>query len=191
MAGLLILRDEMAAAPLAYRLLAEAAGAFARVRAPDVRGLLGDVATEVYRLTRRAASSEADFVRRMAAAAPALVERLGRIGTRLDALDEALGGPSEGELMQALARLERASAAPGADRAALAAARRDLEASLERRHATEQERARLAAALCTMLGRLRVVCRRALALPTVEEQEARAVEAAAAELDAFLASPPV
>jgi hypothetical protein len=193
--GILTLREQPAAVPAAERLLEAAAGAGARVRAPEVRALLADVAAEVYRLTRRAgalgarrgaASSEADLVQRTAAAAPALVGRVERVATFLDALDGALEGPSEGELMQSLARLERAAAAPGADRDVAAAARRDLEATLERRHAAEHERARLSAALCGLLGRLRAVYRRVGALETLDEQEARALEAASAELDAFL-----
>jgi serine/threonine protein kinase len=194
-AGIVCLRQQIAAVPVADRLLADAAGAAARVRAPEVRALLGDVATEVYRLTRRAAqlggeatapSSEAALLGRMAAAAPALVDRLAGVAARLDALDDALAGPSEGELMQTLARLERAARAPGADRDALAAARRDADAALDRRHAAEGERARLSAALCQTLGRLRAVCRQALALETLDEREARAVEASSAELEAFL-----
>ena len=104
---------------------------------------------------------------------------------RLDDLDAALAGQSEGELMQTMARLERAAAAPDADRAALAATRRDLETALDRRHATEQERARLSAKLCQLLGHLRLVYRQALTMETPVELEARALEAASAELDAL------
>ncbi len=74
------------------------------------------------------------------------------MAARLDDLDAALEGQTEGELMQTMARLERAAAAPGADRMALGATRRDLETALERRHAAEQERARLSAKLCQLLG---------------------------------------
>jgi hypothetical protein len=198
-AGLLRLRERPAPMPLAGKLLEDGASAMAKVRAPDVRALLGDVATELYRITLRAeqlgakssgASSEADLLRRTAAAAPALIERLRRMATRLDDLDAALDGQSEGELMQTMARLERAAAAPGADRAALGATRRDLEAALERRHATEQERARLSARLCHLLGELRLVYRRAVTMKTPAEQEARAIEAASAELDALLVAAP-
>jgi hypothetical protein len=198
-AGIFRLREQLAAVPAAERLLEAAAGAGARVRAPEVRALLAAVAAEVYRLTRRAGalgarqgapSSEADLLRRTAAAAPALVERLARFATFLDAFDRALDGPSEGELMQSLARLERAAAAPGADRDGVAAARRDLEATLDRRHAAEHERARLSAALCGLLGHLRAVYRRVSALQTLDEQEAHALEAAAAELDHFLSPSP-
>ena len=162
--------NEIAAGPVADAVLAGAAGTLEAVRAPEVRALLGDVATELYRLTRRVEQlganrrrrpSEVDLLRRTADAAPALIERLRRMAARLDDLDAALEGQSEGELMQAMARLERAAAAPGADRAALAASRRDLEATLERRHATEQERARLSAKLCQLLGQLRLVYRQA------------------------------
>ena len=91
--------------------------------------------------------------------------------------------------MQTMARLERAAAAPDADRAALAATRRDLEAALDRRHATEQERGRLSAKLCQLLGHLRLVYRQALTMETPVELEALALEAASAELDALLAAP--
>jgi len=197
--GHLRLRDQLEPMPVASRLLEDGAAAMARVRAPDVRALLGDVATELYRITRRAEelgtraagpSSEADLLRRTADAAPALVERLRRMAARLDDLDTALDGQTEGELMQTMARLERAAAAPGADRIALAATRRDLETALERRHATEQERARLSARLCHLLGELRVVYRRAVTMKTPAEHEAHALEAASAELDALLIAAP-
>jgi len=93
---------------------------------------------------------------------------------------------SEGELMQQLARLERAATAPDADRGALAATRRDVEATLERRAHAERERARLSAALCQLLGELRQVCRRALALEVFDDDASSALAAASAELDAFL-----
>jgi serine/threonine protein kinase len=196
--GQLRLRERLAPMPVASKLLEDGAAAMARVRAPDVRALLGDVATELYRITRRAEelgsksagpSSEADLLRRTADAAPALIERLRRMAVRLDDLDTALDGQTEGELMQTMARLERAAAGPGADRATLAATRRDLETALERRHATEQERARLSARLCHLLGELRLVYRRAVSMKTPAEQEARALETASAELDALLAAP--
>jgi hypothetical protein len=193
--GLLRLREQLAPVPAAERLLADAAGVSTRVKAPEVRALLGDVSVEVFRLARRAAqiggreaapSSEADLLRRMSAAAPALMERLAGVAARLDALDAALEGTSEGELMQALARNERAAAAQGADAEALRAARRDAETALERRHDAEHERARLAAGLCALLGRLRHVYRRAATLTTLDEREAAEVEAASAHLDAWL-----
>jgi len=192
------LRPQIAPMPAADGFLASVAGGGAQIRAPEVRALLGDVATELYRLARRAeemgarspaASSEADLFRRTVAAAPALIEGLRRMAARLDDLDAALDGQTEGELMQALARLERAAGAPGADRAALAATRKDVEATLERRHAAEQERARLSARLCQLLGNLRVVYREAGTMETAADREARAVEAAGAELDALLAAP--
>ena len=108
------------------------------------------------------------------------------MASRLDDLDAALDGQTEGELMQTLARLERAAAAPDADRAAVAATRRDVEASLERRHAAEQERACLSAKLCQLLGHLRLIYRQALTMDTIADQEARALEAASADLDALL-----
>ena len=189
------LRPQDAAMPAADSFLASAAGTGARIRDPEVRALLGDVATELYRLARRAeqvaaasrgGSSEGELLRRTIAAAPALLDGLRRMASRLDDLDAALDGQTEGELMQTLARLERAAAAPDADRAAVAATRRDVEASLERRHAAEQERACLSAKLCQLLGHLRLVYRRALTMDTIADQEARALEAASADLDALL-----
>jgi hypothetical protein len=195
--GLLELRDDIEAQPAAEALLAGAAGAASAVRAPEVRALFADVATELYRLTRRAeslrasahaASSELALIERTVADAPALTERLRRMAAHLDALDAALEAGSEGELMQTLSRLERSASAPGADREAIATARRDVEATLERRAAAEQERARLSAALCQLLGDLRRIYRHALTLGHFDEGTARALEAASAELDAFVAS---
>jgi len=189
------LRPQVAAMPAADRFLASAAGTSTQIRAPEVRALLGDVATELYRLARRTeqlaaassgASREAELLRRTLAEAPVLLDRLRQMAARLDDLDAALEGQTEGELMQALARLERAATAPGADRAALAATRRDVEATLDRRHAAEQERARLSAKLCQLLGHLRVVYRQAHTMETTADKEARALEAASAELDALL-----
>jgi serine/threonine-protein kinase len=209
--GVFDLRKEIASGPLAESVLARVADTVGAVRAPEVRALLGEVATELYRLTRRAEqlaarssgpsngpsggpsrgpSSELDLLRRTAHAAPALLERLRRMAARLDDLDAALEGQSEGELMQSIARLERAAAAPGADRPALAAARRDLEATLEHRHATEQERARLSAKLCQLLGHLRLVYRQAAEMKALADGEALAIEAATAELDAMLVASP-
>jgi len=193
--GLLELRDSIEAQPAAEALLSDAADAARRVRAPEVRALFSDVAVELYRLTRRAeqlrarslsTSSELALLERAVAGGPALTARLAAMAARLDALDDALATGSEGELMTSLARLERAAAAPEADRAALATTRRDVEASLERRAAAEQERARLSATLCRLLADLRQVYRRALTLETFGETTSRAVEAASAELDALL-----
>jgi hypothetical protein len=194
-AGKLRLRERPEAMPAASRLLVEAKSAAAEVRDADVRALLTDAAAELYRISQRAEmlaarapgpSSEVDLLRRTVDAAPALLARLRRMAARLDDLDDALKGPTEGELMQTMARLERAGAAPGADRTGLAAARRDLETALERRHDAEQERARLSARLCHLLGRLRLVYRAAATMHTTPDREARALEAASTELDALL-----
>ena len=193
--GLLRLRERIAPMQRADRLLNDAGNAARDVKGPDVRALFADVGAELYRLTRRAeqlaaispaASGQAALLRRTTDAAPALLERLRRMAARLDELDAALEGQTEGELMQTMVRLERAAGAPDADRAALVATRRDLETALDRRHAAEQERARLSAKLCQLLGELRLVYRQALTMETSAEQEARALEAAAAELDALL-----
>jgi hypothetical protein len=160
-----------------------------------VRALLADAGTEIYRLTRRAeqqskaAPGEGQLFERTVAVAPALLARIRAIAVRLDDLDRALEGQTEGELMQTMGRLERAAGAPGADRAALAATRRDLDAALERRHAAEQDRARLSAKLCQLLGQLRVIYRQEANTTTAADVEARALEAASAEVEALLAAP--
>jgi serine/threonine protein kinase len=196
--GVLQLREDLEGSPAAEALLSGATGSAARVRAPEVRALFGDVAVELYRLTRRAEhlraerrpSSELALLERTIAAAPVFTERLGRLAERLDALDAALEGASEGELMQTLTRLERAAGAPDADREVLAAARRDIEATLERRTAAEQERARLAAALCQLLGWTRQLYGRASALETLDEVTAGLVEDAASKVERFLLAAP-
>jgi serine/threonine protein kinase len=196
--GVFLLRDDIASGPVAEALLAGATATVGAVRAPEVRALLSDVVTELYRVTRRAEqlaaksagpSSETDLLRRTADAAPALLDGLRRMAARLDDLDAALDGHTEGELMRALARLDRAATVPGADPAALAATRQDVEGTLERRHAAEQERAGLSAKLCQLLGHLRVVYREAATMDTAADRDARALEAASAELDALLAAP--
>ena len=200
MPGLFQLREELAPVPVADHLLLDATGSAARIRAPEVRALFADVSTEIYRLMRRAAqlegrasgslphSTERDLVGRVLLAAPSLLKRLIGLAERLDALDSALEGTTEGELMASIARLERAASAPGAVRSAIEATRRDLEATLERRERTELERARLSARLCELLGRLRGAYQRVRELQTPDDGEAAAMEAASAELDAFLAA---
>ena len=196
-AAIFELREQIAPAPLADDLLRGAAEAVVGIEAPEVRLLVADLGLELYRLTRRATaletrtgipSSEADLVRRAAATAPLLMGRLRQIVDHLGTLDRALAGPSEAELMQALGRIERAATGPGADKDAIASARADATHTLERRHAAEEQRARLAAQLCSLLGRLRLVCRRARKVEMSDDQDARALEAASAELDAFLAA---
>jgi hypothetical protein len=161
-----------------------------------VRELLAEIATELYRLTRRAerrraarpATAAPDLLDETLAAAPPLVERLAGAAARLDTLDAVLEVGSEGELMQGIARLERAAAAPDADREALAAAKRDAEAALERRATAEQDRARLAAALCRLLGDLRRTYRQLREIAASDDAALRALEAARADLDAYLGS---
>jgi hypothetical protein len=193
--GLLTLRGPIDSTPAADAFLAQVGAAAEGVRAQDVRALLADAGTEIYRLTRRAeqqskaAPGEGQLFERTVAVAPALLARIRAIAVRLDDLDRALEGQTEGELMQTMGRLERAAGAPGADRAALAATRRDLDAALERRHAAEQDRARLSAKLCQLLGQLRVIYRQEANTTTAADVEARALEAASAEVEALLAAP--
>jgi hypothetical protein len=196
--GHLQLREQVIALPIADRLLADTAAGLAKIRAPETRRLVAEAASQVYRLSRRAEaiagaggpSSAAGLFQRTLAAAPGLMLRLQKSAATLDDLDVALEGQTEGEIMQALARLDRAAAAPDANRDTLAAARRELDAALKRRHAAEEERARLSAKLCHLLGRLRLLYLQAASMPTLEEREARALEAGSAELDAFLAPRP-
>ncbi len=201
MPGLFQLKDELSPVPVADHLLRDATTSAARIRAPEARALFVDVSTELYRLMRRAAeldrraaqsglqSTERDLVCRALLAAPSLLKRLIDLAERLDRLDAALDGTTEGELMASIARLERAAGAPGAERSVIDAARRDLEATLERRERTELERARLSAKLCELLGQLRGVYQRVRELRTVDDDEAATMEGASAELDAFLAAP--
>jgi hypothetical protein len=199
--GLFELKEHLAPVPVADSLLFDATTSAARIRAPEVRALFADVSTELYRLMRRAAdldrhaaasgfgSTEQDLVNRALLAARPLLQRLIGLAERIDTLDAALAGTTEGELMASIARLERAADAPDADKPGLEATRRDLEATLERRETTELERARLSAKLCELLGRLRTLVQRVYALRTPDEEEAATLEQAAAELDAFLAKP--
>jgi serine/threonine protein kinase len=198
--GLFQLKDDLAPVPIADHLLSDATTSAARIRAPEARALLADASAELYRLMRRAAeldrhavasglaSTEQELVHRALLASRPLLERLCRMAARIDELDAALEGTTEGELMASIARLERAAAAPDAERSALEATRRDLEATLERREGTELERARLSAKLCDLLARLRMLVQRVRALRTPDEEEAATMERATAELDAFLAN---
>jgi hypothetical protein len=200
MPGLFQLKDELGPVPVADHFLLDATRSAARIRAPEARALFADVSTEIYRLMRRAGeldrraaesllqSTERDLVLRVLLAAPSLLKRLIGLAERLDALDAALEGTTEGELMASIARLERAASATGAARSAIDATRRDFEATLERRERTELERARLSAKLCELLGRLRGVYQRVRELQTPDDDEAATMEAASAELEAFLAT---
>jgi hypothetical protein len=188
------LRARAAPAPAADRLLAATSQTSARLAAPEVRALFADVARELYRLARRAeelagrqqaGSPEAARAGRLLVAAPALGERLTAIAQRLERLDAALDADSEGDAARALAALDRREPAVDAgERGALAEARRELEATLERRLAAEAERERLAATLCRALATVRDVYGRAARATTVDEQEAAALEAAFRELEA-------
>jgi hypothetical protein len=192
--GLFQLRPARQPAPGADRLLGEARQASAALGAPEVRELFREVSHELYRLARRAeelarvaphGSSEEALARRLLEAAPAVSARLEEVAARLANLDAALERDSEGETMRALAALERRL---GRERSEpLEAARRELEATLERRHRAEAERERLAAVLCRALESLRDSYRRARTLLTPQEHEAAAVTAALAALEEELA----
>jgi hypothetical protein len=198
--GLYDLRPQLATVPAVDPLLAEAAAAVARLRAPEVRAMAADVAMEMYRLARRdaeALSRQASApnagaeLAHLAAEASAAFERVGQLASRLDSLDDALAAATTGELMQRRDRLARAAAAPNADRAGLAAALSDVERTIDRRSAAESDRARLAARLCRLLGELRALCRTARTASEARDAEAaRQLAAATAELDAFLSTVP-
>ena len=150
--------------------------------------MFGEVARELYRLTRRAeemaqshtaGSSEEAFARRLLALAPGLGDRLAGVARRLETLDAALDADSEGDAARALAALDRREAgAEVGDRARFADARRELEAALDRRLAAEAERERLAASLCRLLATVRDLYRRAATLTLAEEHEVAAIETA-------------
>ncbi len=187
------LRALAASGPAADRLLAAASETGARLAVPEVRALFADVSRELYRLARRAEelasrnpnSSEAQLARRLLASAPVLGAELATLAERLETLDAALDGNSEGDAARALAALARREAAADGDApATLAEARRELEAALDRRVTAEAERERLAAALCRLLATVRDVYGRAVAVTGVAEREAAALEAALRELEA-------
>lgn len=181
--GIFQLRRQLAPVPAADKVLSEVRAGLATIHGPEVRALLADVSTEIYRLSRRSTDLQ---VR----SATVLLDRLVAMAKHLDALDDALGGGSEGELMAALARAERAAAAPtaGAHGVDWDATRRDLEATLRRRHAAEQDRARLAAKLCELLGRLRATARAAGRLGSETTGSEEVVENATAEVEVLLSA---
>ncbi len=186
------LPESVGPAPIAEGLLEAAQEVHGRFVSPDARALFGAVAQELYRLTQRAeemaqirseGTSEEALARRLLALAPALGERLAGVAQRLESLDAALDGDSEGETARALAALDRReAAADAADRAAIADARRGLEAALDRRLAVEGERERLAAALCRMLATVRDLYRRAAGMTLADEHERAAFETQLREL---------
>jgi len=191
---LFTLPDDGDPGPIAAGLLDAAHATGDQLGSPDVRALFGDVARELYRLTRRAeelaqshppGSPEEALARRLIGLAPPLGQRLAAVAARLEALDSALGAGSEGDTARALAALDRrAAGADTRDRASLAEARHELEAALERRLAAEGERERLAAALCRLLAAVRDLYRRAAAFPLPEEPEVAALETTLRELAA-------
>jgi tRNA A-37 threonylcarbamoyl transferase component Bud32 len=189
--GMFTLRGQPVPVAVADRMLADAAAAHGRLRAPEARQLLGDLIAVLHRLARRAGQgAPPDLARRLLQAAPALARQIAATAERLDALETQLDQASDAEMVQEWSRLERRlGSAAAADRPLLAASRRDLETALGRRHQLEQERERLTSGLCLLLGKLRAAARHAEARLAVADEEARSLEAATAELDAFLASP--
>ena len=187
------LRGDLAAVPVADAVLAEATAAMARVRAPEVRALYGDVAASLHRLARRAGGlqqgqwSAAPAAARVLAAAPDLGRHLAALAERLDAVDTALAAGSEGEMLQTLGRIERqVGAAEHAQRRELEATRRRLEDTLARRHRLEEERDHLASALCQLLGRLRDAARTAESLTVYSTGDAARLEQAVADVETLL-----
>jgi hypothetical protein len=184
--GTFTLNGTTVAVPAADALLATASASLAAVRSPEARGLLAEVVTALYRLACRlghvqaeaggASISGADhaLAAKVVADAPALLGRVAALGQRLGITDEALAAGSEAELMQELARIERrvgkmgkSSAAASADAETermLVQARRQVEATLDRRHQLEVERDELTTSLCDLLGQLREASREVEAL---------------------------
>jgi hypothetical protein len=194
------LRSAVVAAPAAQALLGEATSALARVQAPSLRALFADVAAALFRLAqaaeaRTSAPSTSGAAHRVLEAAPELGRRLATVADRLQAVDTALLEGGEGELLQALSRLERRLAGnqgePG-ERQGLEQTRRRLEQTLTHRQQLEEERDRLSSTMCLVLGRLREACRDAEALVHHGDatQETQALDQAVADLAALVAGAP-
>jgi hypothetical protein len=192
--GLFRLRDRQPALPGATRQLEAARQTSAALTAPEVRALFIEVSQEIFRLGRRAealsagatpGSSEEALARRLLAAAPVVSARLQDLTRRLEEIDAALSAQSEGEAVRTLAALERRLSS---DPAALAEARREIEAALDRRHQLGDEREALASALCRLLATTRDLYRGARQLTTSPEREESAAIMALGELERELAS---
>ncbi|HEY0710379.1 MAG TPA: protein kinase [Polyangia bacterium] len=157
------LKGHPVAVPGSDALLTEAAATLAKVRLPEARSLFADLSVSLYRLGRRAEERRnhalaADVVDDLLASMPPILERLATLATRLETLDDTLAEEREGELMQALGRLERRLAtAPATEQANLARARERLERTFANRHVLEGERDRLTGTLCSVLARLRAL----------------------------------
>jgi serine/threonine protein kinase len=188
--GAFALLDKTVAVPLADQMLADLAATLQRLRAPEARALLVDLISVLYCLTQRAAGGPpSELGQSIADLAGSVARRTAATAERLDALDAELDRASDAGIVQELGRLERRLGhASDAEREALAATRRELEAALDRRHQLEREHERLSSALCILLGRLRDAARHAESHLALVEEEALALEAAAVELDAFLSS---
>jgi hypothetical protein len=192
--GAFRLRPRQPAAAGAARQLEAARQTSAALSAPEVRSLFIELSQEIFRLGRRAealsasaspGSSEEVLARRLLGAAPAVSTRLQALSGRLDEIDAALSASSEGEAMRALAALQRRLAD---DPAALAEARQEIEAALERRHQLGDEREALASSLCRLLATTRDLYRGARQLTTSPEREAAAALVALEELERELGS---
>jgi hypothetical protein len=195
------LRGAAVAAPAADALLGEATAALRRVSVPQVRALFADVAAALYRLAQAAesrqgqASSTTGAARRVLEAAPEIGRRMATLAERLEAVDTALREGGEGELLQALGRLERrlgSNDGDPRDREGLQATRRRLEESLARRQHLEEERDQLSSTMCSVMARLRQACRDAEALVHHGQatDEAQALDSAVADLRALAAAAP-
>lgn len=185
------LRDRPPPAPAAERTFTASVEAARTVEAPEIRALLYDLNVELFRLARRAETlpdESGALAPRVRHAAPVLAARLHETAQRLEALDQALAGESAADAARHLAALQRRlDTAAVHEAAAILTARTEVERALERRHAAEDERARLCATLCRQLGALRDLCRQATGLASLAEEETRGIEAALAELEAELA----
>jgi hypothetical protein len=193
-APLFRLRAPELPAPAADRQLEAARQSSGALAAPEVRDLFVEVSQELFRLGRRAealaagsapGSGEEALARRLLATAPAVSDRLGQLTRRLEEIDAVLATHSEGEAMRTLAVLERRLAG---DPPALAEARREVEAALERRQQLGGERESLASSVCRLLAGTRDLYRQARQLSTAQEREAAAAVAALEQLEQELAS---
>jgi hypothetical protein len=192
--ALFVLRPGQVPAPAAAGQLEAARQTSGALAAPEVRDLFVEVSQELFRLGRRAealaagsapGSGEEALARRLLATAPAVSDRLGQLTRRLEEIDAVLATHSEGEAMRTLAVLERRLAG---DPPALAEARREVEAALERRQQLGGERESLASSVCRLLAGTRDLYRQARQLSTAQEREAAAAVAALEQLEQELAS---
>jgi hypothetical protein len=196
------LRPEGATAPRSRGFLEHALREARALRTEPVRDLLTDVTLELFRLSVRAEhragaglppAGDSPAAERLMAAAPALLQALLGWARRLDELGAALDGAPAGHTARMLAALSRqpSSAALEEPEPELRRRRERLLDDEERRRRAEDERARLIADLCGVLGDLRAAAATAAADPAPDAaDEQRRLAAALSEVEALLAGRP-